>query len=50
VTHEQAGELAEQAARCRRLAVATNDAETSEILASMAKDYEANAAILKIAE
>jgi PAS domain S-box-containing protein len=50
VTHEQAGELAEQAARCRRLAVATNDPETSEILASMAKDYEANAAVLKIAE
>jgi PAS domain S-box-containing protein len=46
VTHEQAGELAAQAARCRRLASATNDAETSEILANMAKDYDASAAIL----
>lgn len=39
VTHEQATELSQQAARCRRLARAITDAKTSEILAEMAKGY-----------
>jgi PAS domain-containing protein len=46
VTHEQAEELAEQAARCRRLARATNDARASEILGNMAQGYAATAATL----
>jgi PAS domain S-box-containing protein len=50
VTHEQAGELAEQAARCRRLARATNDSQASEILVSMARDYDASAATLANSE
>jgi PAS domain S-box-containing protein len=50
VTHEQAGELAEQAARCRRLARATSDTQTSEILATMARDYDASAATLTTGE
>jgi PAS domain S-box-containing protein len=50
VTHEQAGELAEQAARCRRLARATTDTQASEILVGMARDYEASAATLANSE
>ena len=46
VTHEQAKELAEQAARCRRLARATTDSRASDILWSMAQEYAANAAAL----
>ena len=46
VTHEQARELAEQAARCRRLARATTDSRASDILWSMAQEYAANAAAL----
>ena len=47
VTHEQAGLLADQAARCRRLARSTNDAQASQILASMAQDYAQTAATLR---
>jgi PAS domain-containing protein len=46
VTHEQASELAQQAARCRRLARATTDAQASQILAEMAQCYAATAASL----
>ena len=46
VTHEQTRELAEQAARCRRLARATTDSRASDILWSMAQEYAANAAAL----
>jgi PAS domain-containing protein len=48
VTHEQAGELAEQAARCRRLARATTDIRASEILGDMAQGYAATAATLSV--
>lgn len=50
VTHEQADVLAEQAARCKRLARSTNDRQASEILASMAQDYAATAATLRAGE
>jgi PAS domain S-box-containing protein len=50
VTHEQAGELVEQAARCRRLARASTDSKVSEILATMARDYDASAATLANSE
>lgn len=46
VTREQTDELADQAARCRRLAKATTDRQASQILASMAKDYASAAASL----
>jgi len=46
VTLEQSNELAEQAARCRRLARATTDSQASDILWSMAEDYASNAAAL----
>jgi PAS domain-containing protein len=46
VTREQAEELREQAARCRRLAHATTDARASEILGNMAQGYAATAATL----
>lgn len=46
VTEEQAGQLADQAARCKRLARSTTDPEASEILATMARDYAATAAAL----
>lgn len=49
VSDEQAGSLAEQAARCKRLARATNDGRASEILADMAHGYAATAAALKSA-
>lgn len=48
VTHEQTGELAEQAARCRRLACSTTDNRASQILAAMALDYDASAAVLGV--
>ena len=47
VTDEQAGALADQAARCKRLADSTNDQRASMILAQMAKDYAASAAALR---
>lgn len=46
VTHEQATDLAEQAARCKRLAQATTDARASEILETMARGYAETAAAL----
>jgi len=46
VTREQAVELADQAARCKRLARATTDKDASEILAGMAARYSATAASL----
>jgi PAS domain-containing protein len=47
VSHEQATELAQQAARCRRLSRAMTDAKTSEILAEMANGYAATAETLR---
>lgn len=47
VTLEQADVLADQAARCKRLARATTDAQASDILASMARGYAATAATLR---
>jgi PAS domain S-box-containing protein len=49
VTHEQAGALLEQAARCRRLSRATHDADASQILASMAAGFDSTAAALRSA-
>jgi PAS domain S-box-containing protein len=49
VTDEQAGTLAEQAARCRRLSRATHDEQASKILASMACSYADTAAALRAA-
>lgn len=49
VSDEQAGSLADQAARCKRLARATNDAHASEILAGMAQTYANTAAALRSA-
>ncbi|MGI8704700.1 MAG: PAS domain-containing protein [Sphingomicrobium sp.] len=49
VSDEQAGALVEQAARCKRLARATNDGQASEILANMAHGYAATAAALRAA-
>lgn len=46
VSEEQAGALKEQAARCRRLARATNDTQTSQVLKTMASGYEETAASL----
>lgn len=46
ITDEQADALADQAARCRRLAQATDDAQTCDILKSMATGYEEMAAAL----
>lgn len=46
ITDEQADALVDQAARCRRLAQATHDAQTSDILATMASGYEEMAAAL----
>lgn len=46
VSEEQTGVLAEQAARCRRLARATHDAQASEILGQMAREYRMMAVAL----
>lgn len=46
VSIEQAGALAEQAARCHRLAAAVCDRHTAELLRGMATGYERNAAAL----
>ena len=40
VSDEQAGALAEQAARCRRLSLATHDRDASHVLGAMAHGYE----------
>ena len=47
VSDEQAGALADQAARCRRLSRATNDSEACKILAGMARTYADTAAALR---
>ena len=47
VTEEQAGSLGDQAAHCRRLARSTHDRGASEILANMARGYDATAALLR---
>lgn len=49
VSDEQALELEEQSARCRRLARATTDPSASEILLRMARNYDESAAQLKSA-
>jgi PAS domain-containing protein len=46
ITGEQAGVLVEQAARCRRLAQATHDVQTCDILKTMASGYEEMATAL----
>jgi hypothetical protein len=47
VTEEQASALADQAERCKRLAEATYDRQTSNTLAAMARGYEDTAARLQ---
>jgi PAS domain S-box-containing protein len=47
VTDEQSGALHEQAERCRRLADATYDRETSLILGNMAQGFDSTAAKLE---
>jgi len=47
INHGEAEALAGQAARCRRLAAAICDRETSELLCRMAEGYERNAAALR---
>lgn len=47
VSAEQADALAEQAARCHRLAAAVCDRHTAELLRGMAKGYERNALALR---
>ena len=47
VSEEQAGALADQAARCRRLSAAVCDRHTSELLRGMARGYERNAVALR---
>jgi PAS domain S-box-containing protein len=47
VSKEQAGALAEQAERCRRLAAAVCDRHTAEVLRAMATGYANNAAALR---
>lgn len=49
VSAEQAGVLAEQAARCGRLSKSTTDPRASRILADMAKSYAETCAALKAA-
>jgi len=46
VTRQQATELAEQAARCRRLSRSTTDPRASRILGDMAQGYASTAASL----
>ena len=45
--HGEAEEMASQAARCRRLAAAISDRETSDLLNSMAEGYERSASALR---
>ena len=47
VTVEQAEALADQAARCRRLAQTVCDRHTAELMRGMARGYERNAAALR---
>lgn len=47
VTEEQVSALAEQAARCHRLAAAICDRHTAGLLRGMARGYERNAAALR---
>ena len=47
VSEQQAEALAEQAARCHRLAVAVCDRHTAELLRGMARGYERNAVALR---
>jgi PAS domain-containing protein len=47
VSEEQASELSDQAARCRRLARSTLDSNASGILTKMAEDYSASAETLR---
>ena len=47
VTGEQSAELHEQAERCRRLAGATYDRETSKVLGTMAEDFDRTAGELR---
>lgn len=47
ISAEQAGALTDQAARCRRLARATNDRSASDILRAMASGYERTADALR---
>ena len=49
VSREQAVELAEQAERCRRLASATIDRQSADVLRTMAAGYEENALALTAA-
>jgi len=44
---DEAAALVGQAARCRRLAAAIGDRETSDLLSRMAEGYERNAAALR---
>lgn len=46
ITHEQAAELAQQAARCKRLSRAMTDEKACQILSGMARDYAEAAAAL----
>lgn len=50
VTDEQASALSDQAARCRRLSRATHDPGAAEILADMAKEFDATAMTLRLAD
>lgn len=47
VSEQQAGALKEQAARCRRLAGATHDRQASDVLKSMAVQYDETAEALR---
>ena len=47
VTREQSDALADQAGRCRRLALSVNDRHTAELLRGMARGYERNAVALR---
>ena len=47
VSDQQADELANQSARCRRLAKSTNDASAAEILGNMARSYAETAQDLR---
>jgi hypothetical protein len=47
VSEQQAGALADQAARCKRLARSTTDQRAAEVLADMAQGYAATVAALR---
>lgn len=50
VSDEQAGALKKQAGRCRRLAFATHDRQVSEVLTTMARNYEQTVSALQQTE